>query len=118
MSAVEMDLLRRAANLILDKKGDGLVLIDLRETSIPTDFFLVAEGENPLHVRAIAEHLMEKLPVAPRHTEGLSDGRWILLDYGDFVVHLFPREVRSFYDLEGIWSDRVVESWFPPNSSA
>lgn len=107
----EGELLRRAASLIADKKGDRLVLLDLRDTSIPTDFFLIAEGENPIHVRAIAEHLMTKLPVAPRHTEGLSDGRWVLLDYGDFVVHLFPREVRSFYDLEGIWPDKVVEGW-------
>ncbi len=111
MWGLEGELLRRAASLISDKKGDRLVLLDLRETSIPTDFFLIAEGENPLHVRAIAEHLMEKLPVAPRRTEGLQDGRWVLLDYGDFVVHLFPREVRSFYDLEGIWPDKVVEGW-------
>jgi len=112
-----MDLLSRAASLILEKKGDRLTLLDLRETSIPTDFFLIAEGENPIHVRAIAEYLMEKLPVTPRHTEGLSDGRWVLLDYGDFVVHLFPREVRAFYDLEGIWPDRVVEGWTPSVSS-
>lgn len=108
------ELLGRAASLILAKKGDRLVLIDLQETSIPTDFFLIAEGENPIHVRAIAEHLIGQLPVEPRHTEGLSDGRWVLLDYGDFVVHLFAREVRAFYDLEGIWPDKVVEGWRPP----
>jgi len=107
------ELLHRAGSLILDKKGDRLGLLDLRETSIPTDFFLIAEGENPIHVRAIAEHLIGKLPVAPEHTEGLSDGRWVLLDYGDFVVHLFSREVRAFYDLEGIWPDKIVEGWQP-----
>ncbi|MGQ9699782.1 MAG: ribosome silencing factor [Candidatus Bipolaricaulaceae bacterium] len=112
-----MELARRAAQLILDKKGQRLVLLDLRETSFLTDFFLIAEGENPTHVRAIAEHLQEHLPVAPRHTEGLSDGRWVLLDYGDVVVHLFHQDVRAFYDLEGIWSDRVVEGWIPPSSS-
>ncbi len=108
-----MDLLTRAAQLIVDKKGQRLVLLDLRETSILTDFFLIAEGENPTHVRAIAEHLREQLPVAPRHTEGLGDGRWVLLDYGEFVVHLFHRDVRAFYDLEGIWPDRVVEGVVP-----
>ncbi len=112
-----MDLLARAAQLILEKKGDRLALVDLRDTSIPTDFFLLAEGENPIHVRAIAHHLLEKLPVAPRHTEGLDDGRWVLLDYENFVVHLFLREVRSFYDLEGIWADRVLEGWTPPAPS-
>lgn len=111
-----MELVRRAAQLILDKKGQRLVLLDLRETSFLTDFFLIAEGENPAHVRAIAEHLQEHLPVAPRHTEGFSEGRWVLLDYGDVVVHLFQRDVRAFYDLEGIWVDRVVEGWIPPSS--
>jgi ribosome-associated protein len=111
-----MELLSRTARMILDKKGDRLVLIDLRGTTIPTDFFLLAEGDNPVHVQAIAAHLMERLPVAPRHTEGLSDGRWVLLDYGDFVVHLFAREVRAFYDLEGLWPDKVVAGWPPPDS--
>ncbi len=82
-------------------------MIDLRETSIPTSFFLIAEGENPIHVRALAEELLEKLPIEPLHVEGMAEGRWVLLDYGDFVVHLFEQEARGFYDLEGLWPDRV-----------
>ncbi|HIP99653.1 TPA: ribosome silencing factor, partial [Candidatus Bipolaricaulota bacterium] len=99
MSRPEQDLLLRARRLIEDKKGGRPVLIDLRETSIPTSFFLIAEGENPIHVRAIAEELLEKMPLEPLHVEGMAEGRWVLLDYGDFVVHLLDREERGFYDL-------------------
>jgi len=108
MSNSERELLERASQLIEDKKGYRLVVLDLRETSIPTSYFLIAEGENPIHVRAIAEELLAKMPLEPLHIEGLTEGRWVLLDYGDFVVHLFEREARTFYDLEGLWSDRIV----------
>ncbi|HAF70908.1 MAG: Ribosomal silencing factor RsfS [Acetothermia bacterium 64_32] len=108
MSHPEWDLVERAVHLIEEKKGGRPVLLDLRETSIPTSYFLVAEGDNPVHVRAIAEELLEKLPLEPLHVEGLGQGRWVLLDYGDFVVHLFERQARDFYDLEGLWPDRVL----------
>ena len=116
MSGTERELLSWARRLIEDKKGGRPVLIDLRETSIPTGFFLIAEGENPIHVRAMAEELLEKLPLEPLHVEGLAEGRWVLMDYGDFVVHLFEREARLFYDLEGLWPDRLVESGDPLSS--
>ncbi len=109
MSNLENDLLTRAWKLIADKKGGRIVLLDLRDTTIPTSYFLIAEGENPIHVRALAEELLEKMPLEPIHTEGMAEARWVLLDYGDFVVHLFEREARSFYDLEGLWSDKIVE---------
>jgi ribosome-associated protein len=109
MSNLENDLLTRAWKLIADKKGGRIVLLDLRDTTIPTSYFLIAEGENPIHVRALAEELLDKMPLEPIHTEGMAEGHWVLLDYGDFVVHLFEREARSFYDLEGLWSDKIVE---------
>ena len=112
----ERELLLRARRLIEDKKGGHPILIDLRESSIPTSFFLIAEGENPLHVRAMAEELLKKLPIEPLHVEGMAEGRWVLMDYGDFVVHLFEREARGFYDLEELWSDRVVETEDPLSS--
>lgn len=114
MSRPDQELLVRARRLIEDKKGGRPVLIDLRETSIPTSYFLIAEGENPIHVRAMAEELLEKMPLEPMHEEGMAEGKWVLLDYGDFVVHLFEREARLFYDLEGLWPDRVVEPPKPP----
>jgi ribosome-associated protein len=104
----DWELIRRAIQIIEDKKGAHPVMLDLRDTSIPTSYFLIAEGEHPLHVRALAEELLEKLPLEPLHQEGLPEGQWVLLDYGGVVVHLFEREARRFYDLEGLWSDKVV----------
>jgi len=109
------DLIRRAAEIIEEKKGAEITLIDLSDTTIPTSYFLIASGENPKHVQALAEELLDRMPIAPEHDEGLQEGRWVLLDYGDFVVHLFDRETRIFYDLEGLWADKIVDQpWHLP----
>lgn len=110
MSA-ERDLLNRAAALIEAKKASRLTVVDLAGSSIPTSYFLIASGENPVHVRALADELLAKMPLSPRHIEGMREGRWALLDYGDFVVHLFHDEVRAFYDIEGLWPERQVTPW-------
>ena len=86
---------------------DGVVL-DLRTLSDATDFFVVVSGTSDTHVRAIAEHVMEALAAQgsrAHHVEGLPQGRWVLLDYVDFVVHVFHPSLRSFYQLEGLWGD-------------
>ncbi len=111
MSRPELELLQRAAALIEDKKGGRVVVVDLEGTTMPSSFFLIAEGENPLHVRAIADELRSRLPMEPIHSEGLKEGRWVLLDYGDFVVHLLHKEARAFYDLEGLWPADKVRPW-------
>ncbi len=107
----ELSLLRAAAEVIESRKGEELILVDLQESSIPTSYFLIAGGESEVQVRAMAEALLEELPIEPHRREGVSEGRWALLDYGDFVVHLFVREARDFYDLEGLWPDCVVKDW-------
>lgn len=109
----ELTLVRAAARVIEERKGGRLVLVDMRESTIPTSYFLIAEGESTTQVRAIARALIDELPMAPGRQEGVNDGRWALLDFGDFIVHLFDREVRGFYDLEGLWPDYVVSSWSP-----
>lgn len=111
MSDAERDLLDRAAALIAGKKGARLTVVDVGGSSIPTSYFLIASGENPLHVRALADELLAKMPLSPRHVEGMREGRWTLLDYGDFVVHLFHDEVRAFYDIEGLWPGGKVTPW-------
>lgn len=86
---------------------DGVVL-DLRRLSDATDFFLVVSGTSDTHVRAIAEGVVETLQtqgVRPHHIEGLPQGRWVLLDFVDFVVHVFHPTLRAFYQLEGLWGD-------------
>lgn len=104
-------LVEKAAAIIEEKKGRELVLVDLSDTTIPTSYFLIASGENEKHVRALAEELLERMPLSPEHEEGLPEGRWVLLDYGDFVVHLFDPESRTFYDLDGLWSDKIVKEF-------
>lgn len=101
-------LLLRAAEIIGDKKGEGIVAIDLSEVSIPTSYFLIAEADNPVHAKAIVSALRETLPERPYHTEGLTERRWVVLDYGDVVIHIFDREARGFYDIESLWADHIV----------
>src|SRR5690606_1195506 len=111
-SLAELDVpaaLARAAELAFDRKARDLVVLDLREISSATDFFLIASGTSDLHVRAIADHIVEELRkeqgIRPDHVEGLRGGRWILIDYIDFVVHVFHPAARDFYQLERLWGD-------------
>ena len=89
------------------KAVDG-VLLDLHQISDATDFFLIVSGTSDTHVRAIADHViasLQEVGVRPYQVEGLSQGRWVLVDYVDFVVHVFHPALRSFYQLEGLWGD-------------
>jgi ribosome-associated protein len=99
---------RRALDLALDRKGRDVTVLDLRGLSSATDFFVLATGTSDLHVRRIAEHIMDGLrgnDVRPNHVEGLQGGRWVLIDYIDFVVHVFHPAARDFYELERLWGD-------------
>ncbi|MCS6903252.1 MAG: ribosome silencing factor [Candidatus Bipolaricaulota bacterium] len=100
--------LREVVALIAEKKGEETVILDMREFSIPTDFFVITSGDNPKHVKAIAENILEKLSVPVLRSEGWESKNWIVLDYGDLIVHIFQRELRKFYDLEGLWGDAPV----------
>lgn len=98
-----------AVEYALDKKGFDLKLFDVRELSSLTDFLLIVSGRSDRQVQAIAENIRiefknkhEELPLA---VEGMDQGRWVLLDYGDLMVHVFQPDVREFYDLEGLWSE-------------
>ncbi|HKP69842.1 MAG TPA: ribosome silencing factor [Pyrinomonadaceae bacterium] len=97
-----------------DKKAVNMIGLDLREIASFTEFFLIASGMNQRQVQAIADEITEQLKQKLRRravrVEGYSSGEWVLLDYGDFVVHLFDKEARDFYDLERLWRDaRRVE---------
>lgn len=84
------------------------MVLDLRRLSDATDYFVVVSGTSDTHVRAIAEHVIGTLQarqVRPHHVEGLQQGRWVLLDFVDFVVHVFHPASRSFYQLEALWGD-------------
>ena len=101
-------LAQRAAQIALDNKAQDVVLLDLRGVTDMTDFFLIMSGTSDTHVRALGEHLivdMKREGAPVHHVEGLEKGRWVLLDYVDFVVHVFHPTLRNFYQLERLWSD-------------
>jgi ribosome-associated protein len=113
-TAVEMPgPLARAAELAGDRKAKDLVVLDLRGISSATDYFLIASGTSDTHVKSIADHVIEELKkegVRPSHVEGLRAGRWVLIDYIDFVVHVFHPAAREFYQLERLWGDAPTQS--------
>lgn len=100
--------LDRAIELALDRKGQDPLLLDLRGLSNATDYFLLVTGTSDLHARSIAEYVIDELKkegVRPDHVEGLRSGRWVLIDYIDFVIHIFHPAAREFYQLERLWGD-------------
>lgn len=97
-----------AAQLCLDMKANDVVLLNLQGVTDMTDYFVIASGTSDTHVRSIGEHLISELKkkgYAVHHSEGLQQGRWVLLDFVDFVVHIFHPTLRAFYQLERLWSD-------------
>jgi ribosome-associated protein len=86
------------------------LVLDLRGLSGATDYFVIVSGTSDVHVRGMAEHVIDALEPRsrPHHVEGLTQGRWVLLDYVDFVVHVFHPELRAFYQLERLWGDAPV----------
>ncbi len=99
---------RHAAQILLDSKANDVLMLDLREVTDMTDYFIIASGTSDVHVRASAQHVIEALKdegMTVESVEGLESGRWVLLDYVDFVVHVFHPALRSFYQLERLWGD-------------
>jgi ribosome-associated protein len=103
--------LRLVLHALADRKAVDPLVLDLRGLSEAADFFVIVSGTSDTHVRGMAEHLLETLAphgVRPHHIEGLPQGRWVLLDYVDFVVHVFHPELREFYQLERLWADAPI----------
>jgi ribosome-associated protein len=99
---------RRAAEICMDHKANDVVLLDLAGITDMTDFFIVASGTSDTHVRSIAEHVKSEMAAAGvevQASEGEVQGRWVVLDFVDFVVHVFHPSLRSFYQLERLWGD-------------
>lgn len=105
-----MDSKQKLENIvkILDeKKAEDIVAIETSEVTIVSDYFVIASGTSNTHVRSLADDLedgMAKLGVEPNHIEGRATG-WILLDYGEVIVHIFMRDSREYYNLERLWAD-------------
>ncbi len=97
---------------ILDKKGSHISLLDLREQSVFADYFLICTAENDRQLRALAQSVIEdarnKGNVMPNGREGMAETGWILVDFGDLIVHLFSSDTRAYYKLEELWADAHV----------
>ena len=92
-----------------DRKADKIVVLDMKEVSSITDYFVLASGTSAPHLRSIAEEIQTKLKkdrkIMPRAVDGGAEASWIVLDYFDVIVHIMLVEVRDHYDLEGLWGD-------------
>ena len=99
---------RRAARAALAKKAVDLTVLDVQGVSTVTDYFLVCSGRSAPHVKTIAEAIREELKedgVRPLHAEGQPESGWVLLDYGDVLMHVFLEDTRAYYALERLWGD-------------
>jgi ribosome-associated protein len=106
--AVILERLSTAAEAALEKQAGDLEVLDLRRLSGVTDFFLICDGSSQRQVQAIVEEIdlrLRQRKVRPDHLEGSDGSDWVLMDYLDFVVHVFTRDRREFYGLEKLWSD-------------
>ncbi|MGD0943874.1 MAG: ribosome silencing factor [Acidimicrobiales bacterium] len=114
---MSLDRVLVAAGAASSKTVDPTVVLDVGDLLGITDHFVITSGSNVRQVRTIAEEVEKRVKAqgggSPRYVEGLDDARWVLLDYGQFVVHVFLDEARHYYNLERLWADapRVEQSW-------
>jgi len=104
---------KTACRALEDKKALDVRILDISNISVLADYFLIASGSNKNQVQAMVDNVQEELHksgFAPRQIEGYNSANWILLDYGDIIVHVFDEENRLFYDLERIWRDGALIS--------
>lgn len=116
-----IELARVAARALDDKKGEDILILDVSGLLVVTDVFLLASGTSTRHVRGLmddTEFAVRELDRRPIRREGAEYGEWVLLDYGDVVIHVFEKETRSYYDLERLWADAPQISFTPRASQA
>lgn len=108
-----MEMARLAIEALEDKKAEDIKVIDISDVSVIADYFIIAGGNNVSQIQALCDNVEEKLGRAGfpvKQTEGYNTANWILLDFGDIIVHIFDKENRLLYDLERIWRDgRTIE---------
>jgi ribosome-associated protein len=113
---------REAARAADAKGGEHTVVLEVGQVLAITDAFVITSGRNTRQVRTIAEEVEARVKAvggpSPLRTEGRDQSEWVLLDYGDFVVHVFLDETRSYYDLERLWSDAPRMAWGEPASAS
>lgn len=103
-----VELAKLAISALEDKKAEDIRLIDIGDVSVLADYFIIASGNNRTQVQAMADEVEQRLGragVSPRQVEGYQAANWVLLDFGDVIIHIFDAQNRLFYDLERIWKD-------------
>ena len=108
------DLACLAARVAASKQGEAVVVLDVRELITITDYFVIASGSSDRQVSTIADEIttqLKKRGTRALRREGESSAKWVLLDFVDFVVHIFDRETREYYRLENLWVDAPVVGW-------
>jgi len=107
-----LELARRIVDVITDKLGEDVLLLDIREVSILADYFVIGSATSERQTKAIVngvkQEIREAFDIRLLRVEGEPDSGWVLMDYGDVVVHLFAPEARAYYDLEGFWDEAQV----------
>jgi len=100
-----------AAEIAESKKGDGVIILDMRDVTLIADYFVIVSAMNIIQVQSIADAVEDALSVRGRqrlNREGIPRAHWVLLDYGDLVIHVFTEEERNYYNLERLWGDATV----------
>ena len=118
-------ILKTIISAIEDKKGENIVVLELKELSPIADYFVICDGITRVHLNTIYESILEKLKIkhniSPSHIEGNNKSEWILIDLGEIIVHIFSPKKRAFYNLEGLWWEAKninFESGQPDSSSS
>ena len=108
LKKTSLELAQLCVEAAAEKKAEDPVLLDVRKLCSFTDYFVILSGRSTRHVKGLAEAIEDELRskrLSVSKSEGLSEGTWVLLDYNDVVVHIFYKETRGFYDIEGLWHD-------------
>jgi ribosome-associated protein len=112
---------QQIAHLILDKKGQDVVIMNLKKLTTMADYFVITSANSDVQAKAITEHIQTKLSeeaIQPWHVEGLGSLTWVLLDFIDVVVHIFQPDTRDFYGLERLWGDAEIHEIKDPDATS
>jgi len=109
MKSIVLKEIKKSA---LNRKGEDIIFLDVRKLSSITDYYIIISAQNDRQIKAIRdeiEHrLKEKFKFSPQHMDGTPASKWVVLDYSDFIVHIFDKELRKYYEIERLWGDAKI----------
>lgn len=111
MSMTPLELAKKAAKILDDKKAIDLKIICIKDISVLADYFVLATGTSSTHVKSLADEIefqLKQLGKSPDHVEGYRSNSWVLLDYGSVIIHVFTSDAREFYNLDRLWQDGEI----------